>query len=95
MSVQTNSKYLKCYLVEEKNVISQFFNNSIILICQEQLQDDIYINSINRFVGVNVGVKEARNGQTDKVVRNSQTDKAKKQRTSNVVYKDVSLIEEN
>lgn len=51
--------------------------------------------SINRFVGVNVGVEEARNSQTDKEARNSQTDMAKKQRTSNVVYKDVSLIEEN
>lgn len=68
------------------------------------MQEDIHINSINRFVGVNVGVKEerniqtdkeARNSQTDKEARYSQTDKAKKQRTINAVYKDVSFIEEN
>lgn len=68
---------------QKTNYIIKFFNNSIILICWEQLQEDIHINSINRFVGVNVGVKEARNSQTDKEARNSQTDKAKKQRTSN------------
>lgn len=72
---------------QNKTVFSQYLNNDIISICKEQLLDIYTISFNNRFVDVNVC-----NCKTE--TNSTQSDKAIKQRTSNAIHKDVSLIEE-